>query len=188
MRRIRKTLSALAIAVGLGLPLCSAPAQADPINPQPYAYGFLAALYKPPSNNGTYFCMDEYRQINGHGRPVVLKPCDGSWNQFWFVDQSGLIHSTNDGQCLWGHVASGPSDGPDVIAEPCNAGDAHQRWTFDSNRSVCNAAGACLHSTGMNGPRGSYHLMTVSHTGSAGLLEQFDWHHSDSSTPINPNL
>ncbi|MFB8181047.1 ricin-type beta-trefoil lectin domain protein [Streptomyces sp. NPDC055966] len=188
VRHIWKMVSALAIALGLGLTLCSVSAQADPVNPQPYAYGFLAALYKPPSNNGTYFCMDEYRQINGQGRPVVLKPCDGSWNQFWFVDQNGLIHSTNDGQCLWGHVANGPSDGPDTIAVPCNSSDAHQRWTFDSNRSVCNGANACLNSTGMPGPRGSYHLMGAGKGPSPNINQQFDWHHSDSNTPINPNL
>ncbi|OLZ65588.1 hypothetical protein AV521_31585 [Streptomyces sp. IMTB 2501] len=187
MKRIRRILVPLALALGLGFAVPTA-AHADPANPQPYAYGFLAALYKPPSDNGTYFCMDEYRQINGNGRPVVIKPCMGTWNQFWFWGQDGLIHSTNDGRCLWAHVANGPSDGPDARAYDCNGNDPNQRWTLGWDHSLCNSANACLLATGMPGPRGSYHLMGSTPGASASIYQRFDWHHSDSSTPINPNL
>ncbi|MFJ8477318.1 RICIN domain-containing protein [Kitasatospora sp. NPDC094011] len=189
---MRRTLTALstallALAGALALP---ATAQADPVNPQPYAYGYLAALARPAAGgpDGTYYCMDEYRQTNGDGRPVVLRPCDGSWNQFWFVSPDGLVHSTNDGRCLWGHFPDGPSDSPGAKAVGCNAGDANQRWTFNTDRGVCNAAGACLTYVGSPGPRNSYGLWTLGRNASAGLTQEFDWHHSDSDRPINPNI
>jgi hypothetical protein len=132
--------------------------------------------------------MDEYRQINGDGRPIVLRPCDGSWNQFWFVSQDGLIHSTNDGRCLWGHYPSGPSDNPDAVAVGCNSNDPHQRWTFNTDGSVCNADGGCLSYVGAAWLKNAYHLQTLGRNASLGNTQQFDWHHSDSNQPINPNI
>jgi len=188
MRRfIKRVVAPLALALGLGMALPAA-AEATPAKPQPSGYGFLAALYKPPSTNGTYFCMDEYRQINGDGRPVVLRPCNGSWNQFWVWDGNGMIHSTNDGRCLWAHWAKDPSDHPDAVARNCNSADTHQRWTLGTDHSLCNAAGACLAATSLPFPRSSYHLYGSGKGASASIYQQFDWHHSDSSTPINPNI
>ncbi|MFC4332083.1 ricin-type beta-trefoil lectin domain protein [Streptomyces andamanensis] len=185
-RFIKRIVAPLALALGLGLGL-PATADATPASPQPYAYGFLASLTRP-TGGGTYYCMDELRQVNGDGRPVVLRPCDGSWNQFWFWDENGLIHSTNDGRCLWAHWASGPSDGPDASARDCNGNDSHQRWTLGTDRTVCNGAGACLANTGVPGPRNSYHLFGHGVSPAPDLTLQFDWHHSDSDTPINPGI
>ncbi|MBV6699379.1 ricin-type beta-trefoil lectin domain protein [Kitasatospora aureofaciens] len=186
MKRTRKTVAAVTLALGLGLAAPSA-AQAAPANPQPYAYGYLVALYRPPSDNGTYFCMDEYRQINGDGRPVVVKPCAGTWNQFWFWGNDGLIHSTNDGRCLWGRPAMGPWDNPTAAAVGCNAGDPHQRWTLDENKSLCNADSACLTTTEGRGPGDSYLLTTTWQGSGPPLNQQYGWSHSDSNTPIYPN-
>ncbi|MFJ3221725.1 RICIN domain-containing protein [Kitasatospora sp. NPDC086801] len=190
MKSARRIISALALSIGLSISLPVAAAQADPVNPQPYAYGYLVSFARPASGgpNGDYYCMDEYRQTNGDGRPVVLRPCIGSWNQFWFVSQDGLIHSTNDGRCLWGHVPSGPGDSPGATAVGCNAGDPNQRWTFNTDRSVCNAVGACLTFTNNQGPRSSYELWTLGRNASMGETQALDWQHSDSDRPISPNL
>jgi hypothetical protein len=83
---------------------------------------------------------------------------------------------------------AGRSDSPAARAVGCNANDANQHWTFNTVRSVCDTGGACLSHVGNPGSRSSYSLWTLGHNASAGSTQEFDRHHADSDSPINPHI
>lgn len=172
---IKRIVAPMALALGLAAAMPAA-AHATAASPQPSGYGYIANRATPPGSDGHIYCLDEIDGSGGNGRYVSLRTCNNTWQQYWVWDAQGLIHSTNDGRCLWAHRPASINDNPDARAVDCNGGDANQRWTMQTNHGMCNLAGACLVNTGIAGPHDSFRLW--SYPSSAGVTspaQQFDW-------------